>query len=121
MSATCDWNILLDENGGPFHNRRTPCNAIVHYNTKTEELEIMPQYFAIKHFSGFVKKGAVRLGTSSYFGAISISAFKNPDESIVAVITNNSQTEQESVLRLDDYAAPITLKPESITTVLIEK
>lgn len=119
MNASCDWNILLDENGGPYHNRSTPCNAIVHYDTTKDKIMIMPQYYAVKHFSAFVKKGALRLGTSSWTDLIAISAFENPNGDIVAVITSLAEREFECNLRLGDYMAPISVKPKSITTVLL--
>lgn len=119
MSASCDWNILLDENGGPYNNRTTPCQAVMHYDTKSDKITIMPQYYAVKHFSSFIKKGAVRLGTSTYSGLTGISAFKNPNGEIVAVITCKEETEQKCILRFDDYAADIIIKPKSIMTIVI--
>lgn len=121
MAASCDWNILLDENGGPYHNRYSPCQAVIHYNTKKDEIVIMPQYYAVKHFSYFVKNKAVRLGTSSCSPLIAFSAFKNPDGTIVAVITSTEQYEKKCILRFDDYAADIVIPPNSIMTVVIDK
>ena len=120
MEATCDWNLILDENGGPYHARRSGCKAVIHYNTKEDKIEIMPHYYAVKHFSGFVKKDAVRLGTSSCDTDILISAFKNESGETVAVITSNSAKENNCILRYGDYASNITVKPKSITTIVIE-
>lgn len=121
MSASCDWNILLDETGGPYHNRTTPCQAVIHYDTKKDEIIIMPQYYAVKHFSAFIENGAVRLGTSTYSGLTAISAFKNPDGSTVAVITCKETQEKKCILRFDDYATDIIIKPNSIMTIVIDK
>lgn len=121
MSASCDWNILLDENGGPYNNRCSPCQAVMHYNTKTDKIKIMPQYYAVKHFSSFIKKGAVRLGTSTYSGLTAISAFENPNGEVVAVITNKQEIEKECILRFDNYAANIKIQPKSIMTIVINK
>ncbi|MGN0173932.1 MAG: glycoside hydrolase family 30 beta sandwich domain-containing protein [Acutalibacteraceae bacterium] len=121
MNASCDWNILLDEKGGPYHNRKLPCKAVVHYDTNTDKIKIMPHYYAVKHFSNFIKKGAVRLGTSTYSSNTSISAFLNESGETVAVITNNHENEQKCLLRFNDYAAEILLKPKSIVTIVIDE
>ena len=52
-----DWNILLDENGGPNHVGNF-CFAPIHGDTKTDELIYTPTYYYIGHFSKFIKPGA---------------------------------------------------------------
>ena len=51
-----DWNILLDENGGPNHVKNF-CFAPIHGDTRTGELIYTPTYYYIGHFSKFVKAG----------------------------------------------------------------
>lgn len=121
MNASCDWNLVLDENGGPYHARGNGCKAVIHYNTKDDTLSLRPHYYAVKHFSAFVQSGAVRLGTSSYSRNIMISAFLNPDGRYVAVITSNEKNDNNCILRFDNYAADITIPKKSIITVVIEK
>lgn len=55
-----DWNILLDETGGPNHVQNF-CFAPVHANTKTGELIYTNSYYYIGHFSKFVRPGAKRI------------------------------------------------------------
>ena len=121
MNASCDWNMVLDENGGPYHARRSGCKAVIHYNTAEDSLTVMPHYYAVKHFSAFLEKGAVRLGTSTWTDKISICAFLNPNGDTVAVITSNHLKTQNCLLRFNDFAAKIAVKPKSITTIVIEK
>ncbi len=65
MSAAVEWNLILDENGGPYHDRPMGgCKAPIIYNHETGELGIQPVYYATAQFSRFIKRGAVRLGTS---------------------------------------------------------
>ncbi|HNU07217.1 MAG TPA: hypothetical protein PKO33_05570, partial [Pyrinomonadaceae bacterium] len=60
-----DWNILLDEMGGPNHVGNY-CFAPIHADTRTGELIYTPSYFYIGHFSKFIKPGATRInGVSS--------------------------------------------------------
>ena len=121
MTASCDWNLVLDEKGGPYHARNGGCKAVIHYDTVTDTLNAFPHYYAVKHFSSFLQKGAVRLGTSSFSDKISISAFLNPDGKIVAVITSNENRIKNCLLRVDENSAEIKIRPKSILTVVIDK
>ena len=58
-----DWNILLDETGGPNHVQNF-CYAPVHADTKTGQLIYMNSYYYIGHFSKFIKPGAKRIISS---------------------------------------------------------
>ena len=52
-----DWNILLDETGGPNHVQNF-CFAPIHANTKTNEIIYTPSYYYIGHFSKFIRPEA---------------------------------------------------------------
>lgn len=121
MNASCDWNMVLDENGGPYHARTGGCKAVVHYNTEKDALIVMPHYYAVKHFSAFIQKDAIRLGTSTWSDRISVCAFLNPNGSTVAVITSNHDKAQNCLLRFKNFAAKIEVEPKSITTIIIEE
>ena len=58
-----DWNILLDEKGGPNHAGNL-CFAPVHANTATGELIYTPSYYYIGHFSKFIRPNAKPSATS---------------------------------------------------------
>jgi len=49
-----DWNILLDQNGGPNHVGNF-CFSPIHGDTSTGELIYTPSYYFIGHFSKFIK------------------------------------------------------------------
>ena len=59
-----DWNILLDERGGPNHVQNF-CFAPIHADTKSNKLIFTPTYYYIGHFSKFIKPGALRLSTTA--------------------------------------------------------
>lgn len=121
MNASTDWNIVLDEKGGPYHARNGGCKAVIHYNTKKDSLTVMPHYYAVAHFSKYVERGAVRLGTTKYCQSVNIAAFENPNGDIVAVITGRNDEKESCYLRINDYAAKFEIEPHSIMTVVIKK
>ncbi len=120
-SAITDWNILLDTEGGPFHWRRTGCSSPFQYDEKNDKLIATPVATAFSHFSKFVKKGAVRLGVSSYSSFLCSTAFQNPDGSLVVVVLNKAKKKVPLNLRINEDVAQTYLKPNSITTFVISK
>src|SRR5260370_24782001 len=74
-----DWNILLDEMGGPNHVKNF-CFAPVHADTKTGQLIYTNSYFYIGHFSKFVRPGAKRIACSSSRSQLLSTAFVRSEE-----------------------------------------
>lgn len=120
MAASVDWNMLLDEAGAPFHDRGGVCKAQIIVDPETDTFTIEPTYYAVGHFSKFVRRGAVRIGSSSYTPGIQMTAFRNPDGSIVAVMLNTTMKRYDARLRLGGMTAPISLPKRSLTTCVIE-
>ncbi|MEI6052762.1 MAG: glycoside hydrolase family 30 protein, partial [Opitutaceae bacterium] len=84
-----DWNILLDENGGPNHADNF-CFAPVHANTAAGDLIYTPSYYYIGHFSKFIRPNAKRLSAVSSRSQLLSTTFVNVDGSIVTVVINQS-------------------------------
>jgi len=112
-----DWNVLLDEKGGPNHVQNY-CFAPIHADTKTGNLTYMNSYYYIGHFSKFVRPGARRISSSSTTGKLQVAAFVNADGSTVAVILNNTSLEQPFSLWVGDKSAKSTSPAHSIMTVV---
>jgi glucosylceramidase len=117
--AWTDWNILLDEKGGPNHVGNF-CFAPVHANTQTGELTYLNSFYYIGHFSRFIKPGAKRIISSSSRGQILTTAFRNPDGSIITVVMNQSGEKINYHLWIKGKAAAITSLPHSIQTIVME-
>jgi glucosylceramidase len=116
--AWFDWNILLDEKGGPNHVGNF-CFAPVHADTRTGELIYTNAYYYIGHFSRFIHRGAKRIGVSSSRDHIKTTGFVNPDGEIVVVIFNKSELKTDLKLCIGTKAADVTSQPHSIITVII--
>ena len=116
--AWTDWNILLDENGGPNHVGNF-CFAPVHADTKTGKLMYTNSYYYIGHFSKFIQTGAKRISCSTNRDKLQSTAFLNPDGKIVVVVLNLSEEKLPFQLSIGGKAAPVTSLPHSIITVII--
>lgn len=60
-----DWNLLLNEKGGPNHARNF-CEAPLMYDRDRRELVANRSFFYMAHFSRFVPVGSRRFLTSRY-------------------------------------------------------
>src|SRR2546430_4703056 len=73
-AAWTDWNILLDEMGGPNHVNNF-CFAPLHADTKTGRLIYTNAFYYIGHFSKFIRPGAKRIDSSPSRSALMSTAF----------------------------------------------
>lgn len=112
-----DWNILLDEMGGPNHVKNF-CFAPVHADTKTGQLVYTNSFFYIGHFSKFVRPGAKRIACSPSRSQLLSTAFVNADGRVSVVVMNNSEKKVSYFLWLDGQAAEVSSPPRSIQTLV---
>jgi len=117
--AWTDWNILLDENGGPNHAGNF-CFAPVHANTKTGELIYTNSYYYLGHFSKFIHPGARRISCSSNRDKLQATAFLNPDGKMAVVVLNLTDDRIPYKLWISGNAASLVSLPHSIATVIVE-
>ena len=119
MSAFYDWNLLLDETGGPNHVGNL-CDAPYLYDTKNGVLMERNTLEYIRHFSHFIRPGAVRIGFSRYTDELDVTAFRNPDGSLVCVILNRGMQARNCVIRLHGETASVVVEGGAIMTAVIE-
>jgi glucosylceramidase len=112
-----DWNILLDEKGGPNHVGNF-CFAPVHANTKTGELTYLSSFYYIGHFSKFIQPGARRIASSPSRSQLLSTAFLNPDGKVTVVVMNRSDQKTPYWLWLNGNAAEVNSLPHSIQTLV---
>ncbi|SNR48494.1 glucosylceramidase [Lutibacter agarilyticus] len=117
--AWTDWNILLDETGGPNHVGNL-CFAPVHGDTQTGKLTFTNSYYYIGHFSKFIRPGAKRLSTGTTANHISATSFKNTDGSIVVVALNDSDNDIDYMLTLDTQTTSLQMPARSIQTIILK-
>jgi glucosylceramidase len=116
--AWTDWNILLDETGGPNHVGNF-CFAPVHGNTKTGKLIFTNSYYYIGHFSKFIRPGAKRLSTGTTSNQLSATSFMNEDGSTVIVAMNDGDKPLDYFLTVDGKTAQLSMPEHSIQTIIL--
>lgn len=115
--AWTDWNILLDENGGPNHVKNF-CFAPIHANVKTGEIMYTSEYWYIGHFSKFVRPGAKRIVCSPSRSAISATGFINTDGKVAVIVMNKGEEKLNYNLWIEGKAVEVESLPHSIQTLV---
>lgn len=81
-----DWNIALDDKGGPNWVDNFVDSPII-VNPKTDEFYKQPTYYALTHFSRFVDRDSTRINITDN-DHVKSAAFLTPSNEIVAVLYN---------------------------------
>lgn len=116
MNGYIDWNMLLDEKGGPNHVNNF-CAAPIMCNPKEDTVERRLSYFYIGHLSRYVKKGARRIATSRYTDKLDVTGFLNPDGERVIVVMNKTNTDLSFSVREYEEGGSLVIKAHSIQTI----
>jgi len=117
--AWTDWNILLDETGGPNHVKNF-CFAPVHANTANGELIYTNEYYYIGHFSKFIRPGAKRVSSAPSRSALMSTAFVNKNGQLVTVVMNQGNQPVNYFLWINNQAAEIVSPAHSIATLIVQ-
>ncbi len=118
MNTFIDWNILLDEQGGPNHACNY-CEAPIICDTRTGSYQKKLSFYYIEHFSRYIKPGALRIATTQFTEKIEVVAFKNPDDSLVVILLNRHTELIETYLRISEKLLNIKIPRESIVTITV--
>lgn len=124
LNMYCDWNLTLDEENGPYHNRTgrgCSVEAVVYCDKTTDKLIFRLAYYYIGHISKFVCRGAKVVSASSYTDDLEYCAFKNPDGKISLAVLNKTCKDLPLIVRIDDYVYKTEMPRHSIATFIIEK
>ncbi|MBX7169462.1 MAG: hypothetical protein K1X72_00805 [Pyrinomonadaceae bacterium] len=112
-----DWNLLLDETGGPNHVGNF-CFAPLHADTKTGELIYTPSYYYIGHFSKFIKQGAKRIAAAASRSQLLTTSFQNPDGKVVTVVMNESDKPVKYNFVIGSESADVEIPAHAIQTLV---
>jgi len=112
-----DWNILLDEKGGPNHVGNF-CFAPIHADTNTGELIYTPSYYFIGHFSKFVHPGAKRVSTATSYSSLLSTSFTDSEGKITTIVMNKSERNEKYSLLVNGYEAVVEIPANAIQTLI---
>ncbi|HUU12556.1 MAG TPA: glycoside hydrolase family 30 beta sandwich domain-containing protein [Terriglobia bacterium] len=124
-SAWIYWNMILDEQGGPWlisEVHGNPPDNIQHpvviIDRQKKQVTYTGLYYYLAHFSKFVRPGSVRIETAGRREHVRCIAFLKPDGTIVAEVLNSQHHRATVSLGWRDRAVNVELPPLSITTYI---
>ncbi len=121
VEAWLDWNIFLDEKGGPNHVGNL-CDAPIIIDTNNKISYYNSSYYYIGHFSKFIKPYAIKINSSvdSKNKKIYSLSCINKDNSKVVVIMNESRKNEYIEINIDKKSLYyLNVEPHSILTFVI--
>jgi glucosylceramidase len=110
-----DWNLLLDEQGGPNHVGNF-CSAPMLAVPAEDGLHAQSSFAALGHFARYVRPGAERVLAAATREALECTAFANPDGSLALVVLNRSEHDLAFSLAIDGVAHAADLPAHAIAT-----
>lgn len=119
VSSYFAWNMVLDETGMSSWKWRQ--NSLITVNHETGQVTFNGEYYAMRHYSQFIKTGAKRVLTTGAWG--DQIAFVNPDGSTVLVMSNPAKQPSPVFLNIMGHAdgdtLSLTLPAHSLNTIII--
>jgi glucosylceramidase len=111
------WNLILDEKQGPKNKGCQDCRGVLTL-LDNGSIQRNEEYYALAHFSKFVRPGALRIdhdlkGPKRDIGII---AFKNPGGQLIAVVVNFEYTAQMVSLAIGNDKWRFELPPRAVAT-----
>jgi glucosylceramidase len=110
-----DWNLLLDEQGGPNHAANF-CSAPVLADTGQGRLLLQSSYAALGHFARHIRPGARRALCASTRQALECCAFVHDDGESAVVVLNRSDDAILFRLCIDGRAFDAEMPAHAIAT-----
>ncbi len=112
-----DWNLFLDNTGGPNHVNNL-CDAPIIVDIFPEKLIHQSSYYYIGHFSKYIRPNALRVKVTNN-SILKVTAFKNIDNSLAFVILNEDNEKRIFSFEYKNKKYELTINNNSIMTVLI--
>ncbi len=111
-----DWNLLLDQQGGPNH-KSNYCDSPVMCDPETDTVDLKLSFFYIGHFSRFIRPGARSVVVSRWSDCVETAGFVNPDGEKVLIILNRTDKPQGFTIFDGENTCAEKIGPHSILTV----
>ena len=116
--AWIDWNLILNEKGGPNHVENY-CSAPIIVDTKSQELLYQSSYYYIGHFSRFIMPGDKIVNSINTNENIEVlSSIANNKRSTQTIILNKNDESVEIDYNRDQTRSTFTIPGRSIITAV---
>jgi len=114
-----DWNLVLNEQGGPNHVGNY-CDAPILADRPNQRLIYNSSYYFIWHFSRYIEPGSVRVAQqATLVDGLRLVTYRTPDDKLIVVTQNETNDDQAISYEIDRRRFVDQLPSHSITTYVI--
>ena len=115
--AWIDWNLILDERGGPNHVGNY-CSAPIIVDNRSQDILYQSSYYYLGHFSRFIKRGDKIIGCECKTDDLLALAAVNTSGIVTAVVMNKKDVSAEFKYQNGDTNIPLSIPGRSIVTLI---
>ena len=115
--AWIDWNLILNEQGGPNHVGNY-CSAPIIVDTRSQDLLYQSSYYYIGHFSRFILPGDKIINSKNTNDKIDVLSSINDQSIVNTVIQNKNESCVEINYNRDNMNSVFTIPERSIVTAV---
>ena len=121
-NAITEWNLMLNDEGGPYHDRKSGCLAPVlldRSSGKVATTRVYDEMYMVSHFCG---SDGTAMRTSSYDSRISVFACRRTDGKIAVCLKNNADEKLSVNLRVfGKHIFSLLLEEQEAATLIVEE
>lgn len=110
------WNSVLMEGG--ISSWGWTQNSLATVQENSGNINLQPEFYLMKHFSHFIKKGAKLLDVKGHWTGNSL-VFENPDNSLVVVVMNSMHNDRKFLFKHGEITFSSIIEAHSINTFTI--
>ncbi|MFK7888731.1 MAG: glycoside hydrolase family 30 beta sandwich domain-containing protein [Gammaproteobacteria bacterium] len=123
LEGWVDWNIVLDQNGGPNHVGNF-CGAPIMIDTRDQTVYYTPVYYVLAQLSRSIRPGDVAVRTTTTAASLDddvlhASASINERGELSVQMLNTSKQPLELQLRIGAQAARVRLEANALQTIRV--
>lgn len=124
MTGWIDWNIVLDQRGGPNHVGNY-CGAPIMIDVVAQQVYYTPVYYVLAQFSRTIRPGDKAVQADKYLDGLDddvmhASATINPDSLLTVQVLNTSKQPVSYLLQVGVQHAEVTIAENSLQTLRIQ-
>lgn len=114
-----DWNLVLNEQGGPNHVGNY-CDAPILYHRQQRETILNSTYYVLGHFSKFIPPGSKRILVEKKLPeGVFLTAYLTPNHETVMVALNSLEKATDISLTIFQQTTLLTLEGNSVQTLIV--
>ena len=113
-----DWNLILNELGGPNHVKNY-CSAPIIVDTGSQEILYQSSYYYMGHFSRFIKPGDTVIDSNCDNENLHVLSSINSSKNSIQTVVLNKENDSAGFQYLrDNYISDISIPERSIITIV---